>query len=139
MTLKGNEREVVVRLFFEKARKALNSARNNVETDPDNAINRAYYSMFYAAQGALLFKGVGDLKKHQGVISKFGELFIKTGLLAKELGKNMRRIENLRYDADYDPQVCFSPEKAQEQVERAEQFLCAVEDAVKGLQKTEEI
>lgn len=130
MTLKHDDRELMAQLFFEKAHKALRSAKNNVQDDPDNAINRAYYSMFYAAQGALVLKGVEDLKKHQGVINKFGEFFIRTGLVEAELGKNIRRIENLRYDADYDPHVIFSPEKAQEQVVRAEKFIVTVENVV---------
>ncbi|NLL36356.1 MAG: HEPN domain-containing protein [Fretibacterium sp.] len=126
MMLKHDERDVMVKLYMEKSMKALRSAKNTLEDDPDNSINRSYYSMFYAAQGALVAKGFSDFRKHQTVISKFGEIFVKTGFLDKELGKNIKRVENLRYRADYNPKINFSSEEAREQVERAEQFVSAV-------------
>ena len=50
------------------------------------AVSRAYYSMFHAAQ-ALLF--IRDLypKSHKGVIHKFGEEFVKSGLLERKMGQ----------------------------------------------------
>ena len=50
---------------------------------------------FYSAEAILL---TNDLKasSHKGVISLFGEHFIKTGKLDKELGKALRRAYELR-------------------------------------------
>lgn len=49
------------------------------------AISRAYYSMFHAAQALLIIKKVYP-KSHKGVIQKFGEEFVKPGLLERKMG-----------------------------------------------------
>jgi uncharacterized protein (UPF0332 family) len=54
MTLHDDEREAMSRLYMDKAFEALLEARDNQEQHPNVAITRAYYSMFYAAQSALL-------------------------------------------------------------------------------------
>ena len=83
--------------------------------------------MFFAASGILALKGVKGIKTHQEVMDKFEELFVKTGLLEEELGRELERAENLGHKADYDPNITFSHQEAQEQIEKAEHFLSAVE------------
>ena len=117
-------------LFFQKARKALNSARKTLEDDPENAVNRSHQSMFLAASGILALKGVKDIKTHQEVMDKFEELFVKTGILEEELGRELERAENLAHEADYDPNITFSHQEAQDQIEKAEHFLSAVEQVI---------
>ncbi|MFO8077256.1 MAG: HEPN domain-containing protein [Thermoplasmatota archaeon] len=43
------------------------------------AVSRTYYSMFHATQALLVLKEIYP-KSHKGVIQKFGEEFIKSGL-----------------------------------------------------------
>ena len=120
-------------LFFQKARKALNSARKTLEDDPENAVNRSHQSMFLAASGILVLKGVKgvkDIKTHQEVMDKFEELFVKTGILEEELGRELERVEHLAHEADYDPNITFSHQEAQDQIEKAEHFLSAVEQVI---------
>ena len=117
-------------LFFQKARKALNSARKTLEDDPENAVNRSHQSIFLAASGILALKGVKDIKTHQEVMDKFEELFVKTGILEEELGRELERVEHLAHEADYDPNITFSHQEAQDQIEKAEHFLSAVEQVI---------
>ena len=120
-------------LFFQKARKALNSARKTLEDDPENAVNRSHQSIFLAASGILVLKGVKgvkDIKTHQEVMDKFEELFVKTGILEEELGRELERVEHLAHEADYDPNITFSHQEAQDQIEKAEHFLSAVEQVI---------
>ena len=117
-------------LFFQKAFQALNSAKKTLEDDQENAVNRSHQSMFFAASGILALKGVKDIKTHQEVMDKFEELFVKTGLLEEELGRELERTENLGHKADYDPNITFSHQEAQEQIEKAEHFLSAVEQVI---------
>ena len=49
------------------------------------SISRAYYSMFHATQALLLIKEIYP-KSHKGVIQKFGEEFVKSGILEKKMG-----------------------------------------------------
>ncbi len=48
------------------------------------AISRAYYSMFHATQALLILKEIYP-KSHKGGIQKFGEEFVKSGLLGKKM------------------------------------------------------
>ena len=125
-------------LFFQKAFQALNSAKKTLEDDQENAVNRSHQSMFFAASGILALKGVKDIKTHQEVMDKFEELFVKTGLLEEELGRELERVENLGHKADYDPNITFSHQEAQEQIEKAEHFLSAVEQVI-GLNQERQI
>ena len=125
-------------LFFQKAFQALNSAKKTLEDDQENAVNRSHQSMFFAASGILALKGVKGIKTHQEVMDKFEELFVKTGLLEEELGRELERVENLGHKADYDPNITFSHQEAQEQIEKAEHFLSAVEQVI-GLNQERQI
>jgi hypothetical protein len=63
--------------------------------DYDSSVSRCYYAMFFMAEAMLLSKGlrVSSLK---GVITLFGEHFVKTDILKEELGKALRRAYDLR-------------------------------------------
>jgi len=52
----------------------------------NSAINRLYYSCFYAIS-ALLYKYDIDSNSHAGLKHQFTLRFIKTGLIKKELGR----------------------------------------------------
>ena len=55
--------------------------------DYDSCASRCYYAMFSIAQAALLTKGL-RASSHKGVISLFGEHFVKTGVFERPHGKN---------------------------------------------------
>ena len=68
-----------------KARRYLASAKLLRQAgDFDSAVSRLYYSMFYGAE-ALLLSQEKTFSSHRAVIAAFGEHFIKSGLLAKEM------------------------------------------------------
>ena len=65
-----------------------------------DAVNRAYYAMFYATLGLLARKLLGS-SKHSGVMSLFSQNFIKTGKFSVDVGKNLQRSFELRQKCDY--------------------------------------
>ncbi|MEL6944662.1 MAG: HEPN domain-containing protein [Bacteroidota bacterium] len=65
-----------------------------------SAVNRAYYAVFHCVQSLLQSKEI-LVKTHAGTRSKFGELFIKTGILPKSLGEQLEKLESYRTIADY--------------------------------------
>ena len=89
-----------------KAERACSSARALLDLgDVDGACNRAYYAMFDAARAALLASGAPvrpDIgKTHSGLINAFSEHLIKNGPVSKELGRLLKRGEEIRLVADY--------------------------------------
>jgi uncharacterized protein (UPF0332 family) len=114
-----------------KAAQAVASARVLLETnDADGATNRAYYAMFDAAQAALLTSGVPAAdalgKTHRGVINAFSAYLVKEGPVSKELGRQLKRAEEVRLVADYNGETVTLADAA-ELVNQAELFVKAMQ------------
>jgi uncharacterized protein (UPF0332 family) len=70
-----------VQLYLDRAGQDLQAAQSNLDQGFYGvAVTRAYYAMFYSASGLLVSKGISR-SRHSGVISAFGEYFVKTGLI----------------------------------------------------------
>jgi uncharacterized protein (UPF0332 family) len=66
----------------------------------NTAVNRMYYACYYAV-GALLVKHGVETSSHSGSRQKFGQLFIHTGLINKDLGKHYSELFEKRQKGDY--------------------------------------
>ncbi|PKL47370.1 MAG: hypothetical protein CVV39_05805 [Planctomycetes bacterium HGW-Planctomycetes-1] len=90
-----------IQSLIEKANRYLKSARLLIDdSDCESAVSRIYYAMFFCAEAALLTKNL-SFSSHKGVISAFGEHFIKTGLFDKKLGRELNRAFEKRQLGDY--------------------------------------
>lgn len=113
-----------------KAVRACASARALLDLDDvDGACNRAYYAMFDAARAALLASGA-PVKPHigktrSGLISAFGEHLVKNGPISKEMGRLLKRAEEIRIVADYKSDSVELVD-ARELVEQAEVFVATI-------------
>lgn len=64
------------------------------------AVSRAYYAAFYAAEEALL--AIGETRsKHSGVIAAFVQLLIREHGLDEQAGRLLRSLFERRGEADY--------------------------------------
>lgn len=114
-----------------KASQAMASARVLLQLgDVDGACNRAYYAMFDAAQAALLMSGVplphALGKTHRGLINTFSAYLVKDGPVNKELGRQLKRAEEMRLMADYNGESVLLADAA-ELVMQAEVFVKAMQ------------
>ena len=71
------------------------------EEDYESSVSRTYYAMFYSVQAMLLTKNL-SFSSHKGVISAFGEHFVKTGVLTREMGRELNRAFEKRQIGDYE-------------------------------------
>ena len=85
-------------------------------------VNRCYYAYFWLAK-ALLFKKDIFVKTHNGVKSKFSELYIKTDIIPEIYGKNLAKLMDYRQEADYDLESDFTKEQVQEMINWTQEFL----------------
>lgn len=113
-----------------KADRACRSGRALLELgDVDGACNRAYYAMFDAARAALLVSNAPvkpDIgRTHRGLLNAFSDHLIKSGPVSKEMGRLLKRAEEIRLVADYRGDSVESDD-AQEIVEQAEAFVAAM-------------
>ena len=96
------------------------------------AVSRAYYSMFHASQALLFIKKVYP-KSHKGVIQKFGEEFVKSGLLEKKMGYILAQAETMRLKADYDVGLKITKEECEEILDNCEYFISKVKEMITEL------
>lgn len=115
----------------EKAKRFLRSAEVLlIDGDYDSCVSRCYYAMFFLAEAILLTKGL-KASSHKGVISIFGEHFIKTGILGKELGRALNDTYDSRQIGDYAIGFMITKDEAESRLEKARNFVTEVEQHLK--------
>ncbi len=88
------------------------------------AVSRAYFAAFFAAEAALM--ALGETRsKHAGVVSAFVHLLIRGGQLDEEIGRLLRSLFERRNEADYSP-VDVPAEEADVAIRDAERVVSAV-------------
>ena len=98
--------------LFEKAERAIQTARRELDAgDLDASVSRAYYAMFYVAEGLLFEKGLA-FKKHSAVHAAFGEHFAKTGEFDTKYHHWLREAFERRITSDYGIDSSVSAEDA---------------------------
>jgi len=89
------------------------------------AVSRAYFAAFFAAEAALL--ALGETRsKHSGVVSAFVRLLVRGGQLDEEIGRLLRSLFERRNEADCSP-VDVPAEEADAAIRDAERVVDAVE------------
>lgn len=120
----------LIQYRLKSSKEKLNSATILLENKQFNdSLSRSYYAMFTAARALLATKRL-DSSKHSGVISLFNQHFVKTGIVAKDLGQMLMKGKDLRENGDYKDFVEVSMEEAQQQYRDAEEFIKQIEDAL---------
>lgn len=113
--------------LLQKAQQYLRSAAVLLELeDFDSCASRAYFAMFYAAQGLVIYEQ-GQLPTTQGIRSAFYQLFIETGRLPARAADMLDRGYGLQEKADYSSQFALSREEAEQTLQEAEAFVIAAE------------
>lgn len=124
-----------IELLIEKAEHKLNSATILFERGIyDDAISRAYYSMFYAAKALLSLKERYP-RTHRGVLLQFGLEFVKSGIIEDYYAKAITTAQERRERADYDIYYNPSKEEAEAIIEDARKFIDRIKKAIKEIKK----
>lgn len=112
---------------LEIAHERLTTAKAMLELgDYKASANRLYYAIFSAMRAVLALDGF-DSKKHSGIIARFRQSYIKTGILDTEMSKIIDDLEVIREDSDYDDFYIILKEDVEIQAKRAEYFASEVE------------
>ena len=98
--------------------------------DFESSVSRSYYAMVYDAQALLLTKGL-SVSSHKGLNTLFSEHFVKTGLLPKEMSRELNRGFEKRQLGDYEFVFVISEEEALEALQQARRFVDICEDYLK--------
>ena len=119
----------LIQYRLESAREMLKDANVLKENggSPVSIVNRAYYSVFYAAL-ALLVTVDTEPNKHAGVLAKFDELFVREGIFPKEMSRILHHAFDMRQAGDYQKSRVITDEQADDVLVSAEKFVMAVEE-----------
>jgi len=116
---------------LERAKDTLDDAKILAEKDKWNsAINRLYYSAYYAVSALLLNEGL-NTTTHSGTKSLFSEHFIKTNIFPKESGKIYSQLFTWRQKGDYADLFDFTEDKVMPYFDPVAKLISLVEQTLK--------
>lgn len=116
---------------MKSAEERLRSARILMdEGQHKDSISRSYYAMFDSARAAVMAKGK-EAKTHKGIHILFGKEYAQYGDMEKELGSMLHSAEEERESADYDVEITFTKDDAENALQKAGMFLRAVKKILK--------
>jgi len=122
-----------IQAHLKKALRRLKVAQTlHQQQEYEDAVSRAYYSIYHAAQAALLTEGV-RATSHRGLANLFGLHLVEPGKLPKKLAKYLRNIRDDREEGDYEVYSSIDEETSQTAVREAEEFLHAIQEFLKAI------
>lgn len=98
--------------------------------DYNGAVNRAYYAVFHAIKAVELLDNY-DSKKHSGLIARFRQEYIKTGIIDVKYSDMIQDLSQFRNDSDYNILAVITLSDAQEQYANAKDFVSMIDDYIK--------
>jgi uncharacterized protein (UPF0332 family) len=93
---------------------------------PSDSISRSYYAMFHAAKAVLTEMDIARAS-HRGVIAAFGQFVVKPGHMHPRFHASLRQAFNARAESDYLARPEDSMGDARAFLERAREFVTAVQ------------
>jgi len=130
--MKNEERIEYVKYRIESAYQTYNAAK--VLSDNgfwNSAINRLYYSLFYAVNALLVFNEI-QTKSHSSTKSQFSLLFVKTGIFDKKYGRLLSELFDWRQKGDYDNVFDFDQDSVQHLFEPVKEMIEKIENEIKN-------
>lgn len=123
-----DERKIALCKYrMQSAKESLEVARECYENAHyKDSINRSYYAAFYAIKAVLALEGK-DFKRHKDVVAYFNQIYVATGEVPREYGRNLAQLQQKREKSDYDDFYIASMEEANGQLEKAKSLVACVQ------------
>ena len=128
--MKIENKDEYIKYRFKRAEESLDDALILIEKNKWNtAINRLYYSCFYAVI-ALLINNDIETRTHNGARTKFSNEFIKTGTLNMKYGKLFSKLFDYRQKGDYGDLFDFDDKIVLPLVDQVKDFLTEIKKLI---------
>ena len=109
--------------YLAKAEEKLAVVKRLIEQhDFEDAVSRAYYAAFYAAQALLISEGL-ESHSHRGLVALIGLHFVKAGKLDKKFGRYLSNLMEDRQQSDYNVFSGLEQEDAEQSLQEAKDFV----------------
>ena len=127
MNLSDQERQTIVSMELEKAQRTFSDMEFCAnEQKWEAAANRLYYALFHAVS-ALLISGGHNVKSHRGILSIFGQYYVRTGRFPREDGSLLSDLVIMRDNADYNLFFEATEEKVRPYIEPTRKMIERIE------------
>ncbi|MEO0114293.1 MAG: HEPN domain-containing protein [candidate division WOR-3 bacterium] len=110
--------------FLAAAEKVINLGLYRISVDI------GYNACELAVKGLLLKKVEKLPSRHSGIVNKFSDLFARTGVVPKELGRRLNRALTKRNDARYEPHAEITKAGAIEIITLAKELIAILEKEI---------
>ena len=112
---------------IERAKEDIVTAKVNIDNGLyKGAVNRSYYAIFHAIRAVNVLDGF-DASKHSALIAHFNQFHVHTGDFEKFTYKIIDSVYRIREKCDYSDFFVVSKEEAEEQYNKAIEFVKCVE------------
>jgi len=118
---------VLAQEYFEAAESSFANGKYRV------AVDLAYNAAESCARGLLLLKLPELPRSHGGMVTKFGELYVKDGPLPRKVGSDLNLMLELRSKARYDAHVLIDKRDAQDAIELAETLMKVFKEQIQDI------
>ena len=123
MSLTAEERQAIVVYRLEKADVAFVEAKDCASMGHWTlAASRLYYAAYYASSALLVSAGYAA-KTHEGTVGMIGQNYVRTGILSKEDGALIARLQNMRHTGDYDDFMDWTQEDVEPYIAKVEEYV----------------
>jgi uncharacterized protein (UPF0332 family) len=130
MPLTEEERKAIIMYRLEKADDTFVEAKDcSAMGHWTLAANRLYYASYYASSALLISAGFAA-KSHEGAIGMIGQHFVHTGILTKEDGALLARLQNMRHSGDYDDFLDWTQEDVEPYIPKVQAFLEKIKSTI---------
>ena len=115
---------------IQKAKETIVEVEIHIQNEFWNtAINRMYYTCFYAVSALLVKHGI-ETSSHKGIRQLFGKMFVKTGEFDKNLAKHYTDLFEKRHKGDYNDFFDFDKETVIRLLPISKEFIRVIEDLI---------
>jgi len=97
-----------------------------------SAIDRNYYSMYYAVMALLISSGIRPPKTHKGTINLFSQEIINKDLLGKKYGIMLSKAFDSRQASTYEVYAKFGKSGVKELIENSDKFIARTKELIKN-------
>lgn len=123
MTLKDDERIIMVNSYISRGDRALNDAKNVREISPGLSARSAYETAYFATLALFVSYGLEVPRTHRGVNNRLYEEFVREREeIPADIASYLGELETDRNIAQYHPVEEISAEDAKENIEKAVKF-----------------
>ena len=134
--MKLSNTQALIAYRMEKSKEAIKAAEIMLENNMLTfAMNRVYYSMFYAVQSLLASDGV-SFSKHGQVKGYFNRKWIKSGKFSKALGQLYNKVFEYRQKFDYVDFAAPNRDMVTEYIQKANEFYNKIDEFLRSETRT---